>query len=173
MAAVLALAVFLVTTLSPVDAQSPRQWRQVKFPEHGIAAEFPAEPKTATPAPGQTQWMVELDNGYTAYLVTTSTITAERLRTAGSARVLEDSVDGGLNKFPGARVHSRTTIELGGNPGRQFVASIDVNGTVYRLAARVVLVQTRVYVATAIMRESTMDQAEMDRFLRSLGLISG
>lgn len=172
MAAVLALAAFLVA-LSPLQAPTPRQWMTLRVPESGFAADFPIAPRKQTTSTGGPQWIAELDSGFSAYMITVSDITVERLNSAGAERVLEDAVDGGLKRYPGARVLSRVPMKIGGNSGREFVAVINHEGTLYRIANRVILVHTRLYVVTAIMKEGAIDQAEMDRFLRSVALIAG
>jgi len=151
---------------------SPRQWTILRLPEYGFSIEFPSVASQGTLENGEIRWAVELDNGWTAYLASTVTLTEERVRTAGTKGVLDGAVEGGRNRFPQGTVLSHTEIQLGGSPGRQFVMQVDVNGTMMRIASRVVLSGRQLYVVTAVQRESAIDQAEMDRFLRSLALIS-
>lgn len=153
-------------------APSPRNWNEVRSPEHGFRVEFPAAAAQSEPAPGRLKWSVELDNGFTAYLFETTAITTERLQTAGSARVLDDSVAGGIAKLPGAAVLHRGPIEVGGNQGRELTMRAVVDGTALRLKCRVFLVGTRLYTLVAVSKDEGLDFPEADRFLKSFGLIS-
>lgn len=163
--------VVLVLSLAPVQADAQRQWTELRLPEYGFRIEFPALAQEGRLENGEIRWAVELDSGWTAYLCSTSEITVERLQSAGSHGVLEGAVEGGLKRFPGAAVLTRSPMEIGGNPGRLLVMRVEVQGTPMRIESRVFLVQRRLYVVTGVVREGT-DRAEMDRFQGSFALIS-
>lgn len=156
----------------PPQPRSPRQWTVLRLPEYGFSMEFPGVADQGKLENGEIRWAVELDNGWTAYLVSTTTLTEQRVSTAGPKGVLDGAVEGGRNRFPQGSILSHTEIQLGGSPGREFVMQVDLNGTMMRIASRVVLSGRQLYVATAVQRESALDQPEIDRFLRSLALIS-
>lgn len=166
----------LAQTPAPSPAQSqpisPRQWTVLRLPEYGFMVEFPAIANQGNLENGEIRWAVELDNGWTAYLVSTVTLTEERVRTAGPKGVLDGAVEGGRNRFPQGTILSHTEIQLGGSPGREFVMQVNLDGTMMRIASRVVLSGRQLYVLTAVQRESALDQREIDRVLRSLALIS-
>jgi hypothetical protein len=165
-------AVGLAVCLAQAAPLSPRTWTEVRSPEHGFRVEFPAATVHSEPAPGRLKWAVELDNGFTAYLFETMALTTERVQTAGSARVLDDAVAGGIGKLPGATVLQRGVIELGGNPGRELAMRAVYDGTAMRVTCRVFLVGTKLYMLVAVGKEEGLDHAETDRFLKSFGLIS-
>ena len=166
------LAVGLAVCLAQATAPSPRQWTEVRSPDDGFRVEFPSAATRSVPGPDRQKWAVELDNGFTAYLFETMDITAERLQTAGSARVLDDAVAGGIANLPGAKVLHRGVIELGGNAGRELSLSAVHTGTAMRVTSRVFLVGTRLYMLIAVGKEEGLDLAEADRFLKSFALIS-
>ncbi|HUF25308.1 MAG TPA: hypothetical protein VMN81_14345, partial [Vicinamibacterales bacterium] len=136
--------------LAQAAPPSPRLWTEVRSPDHGFRAEFPADAVRSEPAPGRLKWAVELDNGFTAYLFETMNITQERLQTAGSARVLDDAVKGGIAQLPGAIVLHQGPIELGGNPGRELSMRVVHSGTTMRVTSRVFLVGTKLYMLVAV-----------------------
>lgn len=164
---VLGLAMCLAQAVAP-----SRQWSEVRSPEYGFTVDFPAAAVRSEPAPGRQKWAVELDNGFTAYLFETMTITQERLQTAGSATVLDDAMAGGIAQLPGATVLHRGFIEVGGNPGRELSMTAVQGGTALRVTCRMFLVGTRLYMLVAVAREEGRDVAEIDRFLKSFALIS-
>lgn len=161
----------LVLALAPGQSDVQRRWTELRLPEYGFRIEFPAPAQAGRLENGEARWAVELDNGWTAYFCSASEITVERLQSAGSHRVLEDSVEGGLQRFPGAAVLSRSAIEIGGHPGREFVFRTDYQGTLMRLESRVFLVQRQLYVLSAVTRDGATDHAEVGRFLASFALI--
>lgn len=165
-------ALGLVICLAQAVAPSPRQWTEVRSPDHGFRVEFPAAAVRSEPAPGRVKWSVELDNGFTAYLFETMALTTERVQTAGSAKVLDDAVAGGIGKLPGATVLHDRSIEAGGNPGREFSVRTVYSGTLMHLKSRVFLVGTTLYMLVAVAKDAGRDEAEGDRFLNSFGLIS-
>ncbi|HEX6322468.1 MAG TPA: hypothetical protein VFZ36_01980 [Vicinamibacterales bacterium] len=165
-------ALGLAICLSQAAAPSPRHWTEVRSPDHGFRVDFPAAAVRSEPVPGHQKWAVELDNGFTAYLFETMTITTERLQSAGSAKVLDDAVAGGIGNLPGATVLQRGVLELGGNPGRALSLSAVSAGTRLRVTSRIFLVGTRLYMLVAVGKEEGLDLAETDRFLTSFALIS-
>ena len=173
-----ALTIASFVFAAPAGAQAPsqpisaRQWTVLRLPQYGFSVEFPGIANEGRLENGEIRWGVELDNGWTAYLISTVTLTEERVRTAGPKGVLDGAVEGGRNRFPQGTVLSHTEIHLGGSPGREFVMQVDLDGTPMHIASRVVLSGRQLYVVTAVQKQSALNQAEIDRFLRSLALIS-
>lgn len=159
------------TPPQPASQTLSRQWTTLRLPEYGFTVEFPAQATEGRLESGEIRWAVELDNGWTAYIVSTSLLAAERVQSAGAQRVLDDAVKGGLARFPDAVVLDDKTVEIGGNPGREFVIKVTVQDQPLVISSRVILVQRRLYVYTAVAKPSH-DQAEVTRFLKSFALIS-
>lgn len=172
--AVLALDASAVAQAPPPQVpqpMSPRQWTVLRLPEYGFSIEFPAPANEGRLDSGEIRWAVELDNGWTAYIVSTSEIPLARVQSAGPLGVLDGAVKGGLAKFPDAVVLADSAITIGGSSGRAFTIRIEMQGTPLIISSRVVLVQQRLYVYTAVVK-TNHDQTEVDRFLKSFSLIS-
>lgn len=175
------LGIALAGLVAPLAAQapppqvpppmSPRQWTILRLPEYGFSIEFPSPATEGRLESGEIRWAVELDNGWTAYIVSTSVIPLTRVQSAGPLGVLDGAVKGGLAKFPDAVILADKPITIGGSNGREFTIKVEIQGTPLIISSRVVLVEQRLYVYTAVVK-TNHDQTEVDRFLKSFSLIS-
>ena len=172
MPALLALFVSVAATLALVQSPAPADpWKTYRFAEYGFAADFPAQPVQGPAKDGSVRWLVEIDNGWKAYLVNCVDITEERARTRSSDGILDDAVEGGLRVFTAPKVQVRRPISLGGNPGRELTIDVDYSGAAMRVATRTFLVHRRIYIVTAVHRIN-VDEESAQRFLKSFALIA-
>lgn len=153
--------------------KSPRNWTELRVPEEGFRVEFPAAPRNTNTVEGAAKsWAVELDNGYTAYLLSFSDLDPDHVRRTGAQGVLDGGVKGGTDRFPGAVTVSHTSIQVGGHPGRELQLKVTFENQPYRVLARMFLIERRLYVFTAISSEGKTDNQEVSRFLDSFALIA-
>src|SRR5688500_7124872 len=128
-ALILAMAVLPAQTTPQAPAPQPdkRTWTEVRAVEDGFLVEFPVAPQRADQSvkgadgsmiPARV-WMVEIDNGWTAYFVGFSEISTARRQSATSDVILGDAVQGALKQTPGAVLVSETPIQFQGHPGRE------------------------------------------------------
>jgi hypothetical protein len=178
-----ALAAQPAQATAPAPAQRPevRSWTEVRSLDSGFLVEFPAAPRQSdqavkladgTTAPSRT-WMVEMDRGWTAYIVGHSEISTARRQSATTDTILSDAVQGALNNVPGSALVSATPIEFQGYPGRDVLLTANDGTGELRFRARIVLVGLRVYQQVAVTSErSNLELGELDRYFKSFLLLA-
>src|SRR5688500_7393302 len=111
----LMLAALAFSAWTAPQITAPRNWSELRDTELGFRIDLPAQARKRTLETGEIRWNVELDNGWTAYLVGTLVIAQARLDSAGPAGVLDGAIKGGVGSAPGAVVVREKSLSIGGH----------------------------------------------------------
>ena len=115
--------------------------------------------------------LVQTKKGGAAYLLSTIALPAVRTASATPAQILADSQAGAVKNTNGTVVSERV-IDVFGNPGREFVATVSDNGQPGRYRSRIVLVGVKQIQLIYVAGEADYSDADADVFLTSLKLVN-
>ena len=150
-------------------------WREFHSEQGAFSVIFPGKPleqtETVNTAVGNielTMFVAELGQTMACF-VGYSDYPQEVLRATNGRELLANSRDG-IVRAQNAKLLREHQIALGGNPGLEFVAEIQVDGHSALLKARSYLVRNRLFQAHAIALDAQESRQEIDRFLTSFRL---
>lgn len=153
--------------------RTPRQWTVLRSAEFGFSIDMPAPVgPPSRGAPAHAGWTLSLDGDTTAYLIGVVEIAETRLRTVSPAELLDNAVKGGLDRVPGGVIVGQSDVTLDGYPGRETLIEAPSQPSPLIMRTRMFIVGKWLYILTAVATPSSVDPAEVDRFLRSFALIS-
>jgi hypothetical protein len=147
-------------------------WREVSSTEGGYAVLLPAKPERATRevAIGGRRLVLNMASVHKegmAFGVAYATLPAA---TTEQDKLLADARDA-LVRNIGGRLTTDRTLEIAGNPGREFVAEGTAEGEPMRLAARVLATNDRFYQIVFVGRSGRGAESEVSMFLESFRLL--
>ena len=171
---------------APMPAPAPpaparRAWETIRSTEGGFRIDLPGagsytvfdstDRATGAALKGH-RWMLELDNGWTAYVAGYSDLPAARVSSLGLDGTLSDAVKGGLQEVNGTLV-SETPIIVSGYPAHEFVIAADRGGKTFTIRGRAILVGLRLYqvITLHVPGTSRLEPGEVDRVLNSFQVI--
>jgi hypothetical protein len=148
-------------------------WKDFSSPDGRFTVEFPGTPKQVKD-PRQTkfgkveaQLVILSVSNKVFYGVEYLDYPASVLRAHGADELLDDASDSAVKGVKGARIESKETINVNGNPGRQLVLSAPGN---LQLTMRMYLVKNRLYQVIASVGQGEEKTADPKRFLDSFKL---
>ena len=151
-------------------------WQEYSSAGGSFAVQFPGKPEqqtdTIATAVGEIELITVVAEGgkSTAYFAAYSDYPPEIIELSGARRMLENSREIAI-KSQGATLLREHKIALGGNPGLEFVAEFEIEGTAALLKARSYLVRNRLFQTSVLALEGAESLADIDRFLKSFRLL--
>lgn len=151
-------------------AKVPEGWKSVVSEKGNYSLSFPGDPapqdlKDDAGKYLATMYVLEMDNGNTAFMSSFSDLPLERT-TSGPDKILDDARDGALKNSQGT-LESEKKITIDGFPGRELQISTTNGMTSF---VRVYLVNNRLYQAMGVMQTAKADKAKVRAFLESFRL---
>jgi len=165
------LTLFLAMALSTVAMAQPQpgDWLTVSL-DSTATIDFPVQPQSM-PAMGRTMFTVRhLDHVYTA-LVSPTTYQNNINDSAGVQNTYKLFISGVKMSVPGTEVVSESDFSYRGFPGKEYVLTGSMKGSVVWMATRIVIIdgQQYAYVFTCL-NTNDLQSPDKTRFFNSLNL---
>lgn len=158
----------------PPAVEHPEGWADWKTAEGGYSLAFPGEPRLLADtnpggSAGSRSWVYEQgESGEVAFMTAWTRYPPGALGTLGPAEILDMARDGALKSVNGTLV-SETTVDAGGNPGRELVIAAAPARRVY---ARLYFVGgDRMIQALVVCPEAKLEPKDIRTFLESFRLL--
>lgn len=150
------------------------QWQTLNSTAGGYSIDMPGRPilrtqMTPTPAGPITNYIQSLDKGKFVYMCSHADYPAALVNAQTIDTILDMQAEGATQNLSGT-INSKTTISVGGFPGRDVRFSGNMAGRPYQGRSRLVLAGNRMIMALKIGEPGAGSESEDGRFFNSMSI---
>ncbi|MCA9156455.1 MAG: hypothetical protein KDA38_16800, partial [Planctomycetales bacterium] len=155
-------------------AADSSQWQTFNSTAGGYSIEMPGRPLprtqfTPTPAGPITNYIQSLDKGKFVYMCSHADYPPSLVTPQTIDTMLDMAAEGAAQNVKGT-INSKTTISVGGFPGREIRFSGNMAGRPFQARSRVVLAGNRMIMALKIGEPGAGSDSEDDRYFNSMSI---